>query len=175
MSIRERIEDAGILYSVGRAVGALLSTLVAVAATSRRRRPEGTLSASGRNKPMGDREAFEAFLADEMRSICGVVNYNILYQGKMHRIEHVFYKWLRCNLAHKAELPTDIRFDPCGAGGVGTAIASNGTLTLGHGWLGGLVDAVIRAPENADQFGTPSQSPLPIQVHNVGVIGGACR
>jgi hypothetical protein len=30
--------------------------------------------------------------------------------------------------------------------------------------LDGLVDAVVHAPENADQFGTPPRPPLPIHL-----------
>jgi hypothetical protein len=110
MSIRARIEDATILYTIGRPQAALLCVLTAVAATSRRRRPNTTRSDRDPPKKMGDGEAFEAFLSDEMPRICNVVNYCIEFRGQTHRIEHVWYKWLRCELAHEASLPTDIDF-----------------------------------------------------------------
>jgi hypothetical protein len=170
MSIRARIEDAMILYTIGRPEAALLSVLVAVAATSRRRRPPTSPSVRKPGKLMMDREAFESFLADEMPRICRVVNYNILYRAEMHRIEHIFYKWMRSSLAHEAELPADICFDRDPTPGVfRSAVRADGTLVLSHGWLNGLADAVIYASENADQFGTPPQPPSLVPLPNINI------
>jgi hypothetical protein len=174
MSIRSRIEDAIILYTIGRPEAALLCALVAVAATSRKRRPHSTPSQRKPGKDMGDGEAFEAFLADEMPGICRVRNYHIKYRENMHRIEHVFYKWMRCSLAHEGELPHDLHFaaDP-EPNVIRTEIAPDGTLTLSHGWLDRLADAVVSAPENADQFGVPPALPVPIYLPHIDLtIGG---
>lgn len=163
MSIRARVEDAIALFAAGRHDGALLSVLIAIAATSRRRRPESTLSIRKPGKSMGDGEAFEAFLADEMVNICRVKNYNVMFRGKLQRLEHVFYKWLRCELTHKGGLPKDVVFEPQQSpGGMRIVVDRKNGIRLSHGWLDGLVNAVINAPENRDQFGDPSQPPIPL-------------
>ena len=163
MSIRARIEDAIALFAAGRHEGALLSVLIAVAATSRRQRPDSTPSVRNHGKPMGDGEAFEAFLADEMVNICRVKNFNVMFRGKLHRLEHVLYKWLRCELTHKGGLPNDVVFEPQQApGGMSVAVNPGKCLRLSHGWLDGLVNAVVNASENRDQFGDPPQPPFPL-------------
>lgn len=173
MSIRARVEDAAILYSIGRPEGSLLAVLIAIAATSRRRRPKGTASVRNPGALMGDGEAFEAFLNDEMERISRVINFNVEFRGHLHRIEHIFYKWLRCDLAHEATMPSDVAFEPDPKPTVTrTGVRNDGTLVLSHGWLDGLVDAVIHAPENADQFGIPPAFPLPIELPRVGLIVG---
>lgn len=170
MSIRARIEDATILYTIGRPEAALLCVLTAVAATSRRRRDQKTPSVRRPGKPMGDGEAFEAFLSDEMPRISGVAEFKVNYKGQISRIEHVLYKWMRCELAHEASLPTDIRFEPDPSPGIQrTAIGDDGSLTLSHGWLDGFVDAVVSAPENVDQFGSPPALPMPIHLPKIDV------
>jgi hypothetical protein len=175
MSIRARIEDAAILCAIGRYEAALLCVLTALAATSRRRRPEKTTKSIRRpGKAMGDGEAFEAFLSDEMPTICRVKEFNVQYKGKSLRIEHVFYKWLRCSLAHEARLPKDIHFESDPSPGIlRTAIGSDGSLTLSHGWIDGFTNSIVKAPENADQFGSPPAIQLPIYLPKIDAwIGG---
>lgn len=112
---------------------------------------------------MGDAEAFETFVGEEMVSICGAENFNVRFRGDMHRIESVFYKWLRCELAHAGSLPSDVHFvrdQP--SGGRMISVEPSSGLTLGHGWLIALIDVVINAPENRDQFGDSSTLPLPL-------------
>ncbi|MBI1826077.1 MAG: hypothetical protein HY287_02350 [Planctomycetes bacterium] len=163
MSIRARVEDAITLFAAGRHEGALLSVLIAIAATSRRRKPDGTGSQKHAGKLMGDGEAFEAFLADEMVNICRVQNFNVMFRGKLHRLEHILYKWLRCELAHKAGLPSDVVFDsPTVPGQMSIAVDPNTGIRLSHGWLDGLVNSVVNASENRDQFGDPPQPPFPL-------------
>lgn len=107
MSIARRIEDAKILYDLGRHEGALLSVLVAVGATSRLRLPQGTLSRRKPKEKMSDGEAFETFLAEEM---AGPGRCSVWFGGKCNPAESLFYKWLRCRLAHEGGLPEQIVF-----------------------------------------------------------------
>jgi hypothetical protein len=147
MSIRARVEDAMFLWGNGRQEGAFLSALVAVAATSRRRFPD--------RKAVSDREAFERFI-----SAAHTVRLSVEYRGEVHPIEHVLYKWLRCELVHEGEVPVDIAFMPDhdpGALSVRAGGAPEFVLMLSHGWLQHLVGAVVGAPEN----GTLSRSPWP--------------
>jgi len=170
MSIRARVEDAIALFAAGRHEGALLSVLIAIAATSRRRRPESTPSIRKPGKSMGDGEAFEAFLADEMVNICRVQNFNVMFRGQLHRLEHVLYKWHRCELTHKGGLPNDVIFEaPQYPGGMSVAVDPGKSLRLSHGWLDGLVNAVVNASENRDQFGDPPKPPFPLYLSGFDV------
>ena len=142
MSIRGRVEDAMFLWENGRQEGAFLSALVAVAATSRRRFPD--------HKAVRDREAFERFVA-----AAHTVHLSVEYRGKVHPIEHVLYKWLRCELVHEGEIPIDIAFMPDDhpdALSVRAGGAPEFVLMFSHGWLHHLVGAVVAAPENGDLF-----------------------
>lgn len=169
MSIRDRIQETCLLLALDRPAGALLSLLAAVGATSRRRFPTGTLSRRRPNQPMRDGEAFETFLADEMTKICRVQNYNVLFRGQMHRLEHVLYKWLRCELVHAGGLPADVTLVPSTEPGtMSLSLDPIKGITLSHGWFDGIAGAVINAPENRDQFGDPPTAPLPFAVSFFG-------
>lgn len=109
MSITARLQDAKLLYDNGRYEGALLSVLVAAAGTSRKRYPHGTISRRDPKKKMGDGEAFETFIAEEMQRVGTCAVY---FNDECNSAEKVFYKWLRCSLAHEAELPNEICFRP---------------------------------------------------------------
>jgi hypothetical protein len=173
MSIRVRVEDAHILYAIGRPEAALLSLVTAAAATSRKRRPQGTPSGRNPGKQMGDGEAFELFVEDEMPNMCRVKHYNVKYRDEMVRLEHVFWKWLRCELSHAAALPHDIRFEPDSKPGhMSVSIKDDGTLVLSHGWLDALSRVLVAAPENLGEFGDPPSAPLPIHLPKIGLSIG---
>lgn len=172
VSIRTRIEDAMIQHTIGRPEAALLSILTAVSATSRRRRPRGTPSERDPKRKMSDSEAFRLFLQDHMPKIAGAANFNVVFRGQMHPLERVLYKWLRCELAHDADLPSDIRFEPePQPGRIKIAVEDSG-LTLSHGLLDRLADVVITAPENADMFGSPPTPPTPIYLPKLDLTIG---
>jgi hypothetical protein len=142
MSIRDRIEDAKFLWQNGRHEGAFLSALLAVAATARLRYPD--------RKAVKDGEAFTQFFKNARPGNLGVE-----FRGELHPIEHIFYKWLRCELVHEGGLPVDIKFmDNTApnslsfrAGG-----APNFVLLLSYSWFEHLVAIVASAPENASIF-----------------------
>jgi hypothetical protein len=94
MSIHDRLVDADILWTAGRREGALFSTLVAVTAIARREHPG-----------LGDGEAFRTFLADRHSW-----SIKIEHRGQLVTIEQLMWKWLRCELAHRAALPVDVQF-----------------------------------------------------------------
>jgi hypothetical protein len=137
MSIRARLDDAVLLWRSGRREGAFLSVLVAVAATSRLRHGKGVT----------DRNAFEQFVAS-----AHPVRLSVEFRGELHPIEHIFYKWLRCELVHEGGLPIDIEFMPVSEPGglsVRAGGAPNFVLLLSEAWFEHLVAAVVAAPENA--------------------------
>ena len=134
--VHNRIDDAFFLWSSGRREGAFLSALIAVAATARRRYPH-----------MKDREGFEQFLRDSHSVRIGVE-----YRGECQQIEHIFYKWLRCQLVHEGGLPVDIQFmtdDEPHLMSVRAGGAPEYVLKIGHGWFHHMVSCVTQALENA--------------------------
>lgn len=139
MSIEDRLTDADLLWKHGRREGALLSVLVAIAATARKAFPEIT----------GDRASFEAFMKTTHGWTIGVE-----HRGQVVDLDHLFYKWLRCELVHTGTLPVDLRIedqlgDP-NANSVRAGGAPDYTVLLGPGWYRFLVNAVRNAPANAD-------------------------
>ena len=154
MTIRARLEDAHFLHQHGRYEGALLSVLVAAAASSRRRFPKGAApSRTNPAKDMGDREAFETFIAEQLPVVSDRGVFRVWFQGQLRPIGEVFYKWLRCTLAHEAELPPEIQFvtNPRPRGLLVRHLAGPPeAIMLSHNLVIFLADMVARAPENAD-------------------------
>ncbi len=142
MSIKNRIEDAIFLWQNDKFEGALLSVLIAVAATAR-------LRFSDRNK-ITDKEAFERFLNESSK-----IKTKVEFRGECRPIENIFYKWLRCELVHEGTSPPDIKFVPSKepnalmirAGG-----APEYTLKLSDNWFQHLVGIVVQSPENKGVF-----------------------
>lgn len=142
MSIHARVEDARFLWQHGRYEGALLSALSAVAATARLRYPD--------RKAVKDGDAFKQFL-ESAHSI----RLSVEFRGELHTIEHIFYKWLRCELVHEGGLPVDIQFmedDEPGALSVRAGGKPEFILKLSRGWFHHLLHAVTSAPENRRAF-----------------------
>lgn len=141
MSINDKIIDAQLLYANGRKEGALLSILVAVAATSRKRYPSGTKT---------DHKAFTDFLAEEMPKVTRIQNFNVKYRNKMVSIQELFYKYVRCNLTHEAELPDDIRFETSDQLFVNV---DDDCITFSDRLIDVLATVVCNAEENSNEFG----------------------
>lgn len=137
--IRDRVDDALLLWEYGRREGAFLCALVAFAATARRRYPK-----------MSDRGSFERFLADSHKE-----RVSVEYRGRCHPIETIMYKWLRCQLVHEGETPVDLKFmDEQEPGG--TSVRAGGApeyiLKIGFGWFDHMFAQVCGAPENSGEF-----------------------
>jgi hypothetical protein len=143
MSVEARIEDALLLWKSGRREGAFLVALVAVAATSRKRFTD--------RKAVTDRDAFERFLQAAHN-----VRLSVEYRGECHPIEHILYKWFRCELIHEGGLPVDIEFfadkEP-GCLSVRAGGKPEFVLKVSTSWFQHLIDAVTTAPENKGRFG----------------------
>ena len=146
MSIRTRIEDANILLKLGRKEGALLATLVAVAATSRKRYPK--------TKTMPDGRAFKKFVSEELSKYgpgwSTDRKVKIQFRGKLLWLPHVLYKFVRCELAHEAELPEYVSFR--NENGLNITILDNREITFSNELIPYLIKIVIEAPENSDLF-----------------------
>lgn len=99
---------------------------------------------------MTDRDAFERFL-----TTAHSVRLSVEYRGESHPIEHIFYKWFRCELVHEGGLPIDIEFMPDDAPGALSVRAGGApefVLKVSEGWFHHLVTSVISAPENTEAF-----------------------
>lgn len=154
MSIRERLEDAQLLWNNGRIHGAWIQVLVAAAATSRFRFP----------RPMTDREAFTAFIREvtptildgRTPAIAGGISVNFYehVRGDGASLDHIIYAHLRCNLVHEAVLADEVRL--CKSrivdGQLVAELQGVGTpqlpLTIPDFWVIHLAKAVAEAPEN---------------------------
>lgn len=162
MGIRARLDDASFLYQSGRRDGALLSVLVALAATSRRRYPR---------EQYNDRDAFVRFVVEEMPVITagGVKNYNVRVPGVepaefpdgLMPLGECLYRFVRCNLAHEATLPSNVEFIATDPGSISVEI-TDAKIRLSDSFMDRLSQAVIYAPENADAF--PEVAEIPPEV-----------
>ena len=141
MSIRDRVEDAELLGAHNRYEGAFLSALSAVAATARLRYPD--------RKAVKDGDAFKQFLERSPGWL------NVEFRGECHSVEHIFYKWLRCELVHEGGLPVGIQFMPDTTPGA-LSVRAGGKpeyiLKLSYSWFHYLLSAVRNAPENHEVF-----------------------
>ena len=161
MSIRQRIEDAKILWENDRFEGAIIHILIALAGTIRKRYPK---------KEYSDTKAFRLFIKDEVLKITnGPEGFPIYYDGKANiPVEDILYKFIRCELIHEGSLPTNIELtkpefekcDPFGKNPDGkpydTGIFNHLKLyeILGFpiGWIWNMLKVIVDAPENIDEF-----------------------
>lgn len=144
MSIENRIAKAERDLAERDYENALLQVLVAVAATARKRYPNET-----------DRNAFESFLKDDFgRKIQPNISIRggyikVAFVDRTETLEHILYKFVRCNLMHEAGIPPEITFLPID----GFHLAPRGTtLEIGYGVIEILIRIVKEAPENATLF-----------------------
>jgi len=185
MSIRERLDDARILFAQGRRDGALLSVLIAVAATSRRRYPRTT---------MRDDEAFIRFLLDEHPAVVKISDWvptceddyircihpdKVLDEGgnrvggwwfkvpgsgergwpdEMMPLATCLYKFVRNSLAHEGILPSNVEFVDSEAGQLTFQVLED-RLRISNSLMDGLGAAVTYAPENFDLFPDIAETP----------------
>ena len=134
MGIRNRVTDALLLFENGRHEGAFLNALVAVAATARR---------ASHDPHASDRECFESFLDNQSGP-----KISVEYRGECHKLSHILYKWLRCELVHEGGVPIDIEFIDSNDCVVRAGGAPEYILQLSLGWFRWLIRSVVQAPCN---------------------------
>ncbi|MEJ8867234.1 hypothetical protein [Pseudomonas jessenii] len=166
MSIREQVEDAIFLANNGRHVGALTIMMLAIAASSRKVFPQGTMSLKepkkGKPEKMYDEEAFTLYLGGRIRTLLfnpvmgaghGDSGVMVSFRGQMLDLAYILYKYYRCALIHEANLPEDVEFISTENDSSVTVITKGDKLALGHGWIHLLIDSVVNDPCNAKEFG----------------------
>lgn len=136
--IKNRISDASLLWDSDRRESAFLLTVVSVAAVSRLRYPNDK-----------DGEAFRKTFQDFMR-----VSLKVEFRGQLESIENIFYKWIRCELIHEANIPIDIEFFD-DKGNDKMSVRAGGhpeyKLKIGTGWFFHLKKSILEAPELASE------------------------
>ncbi len=165
MSVKERIEDAKLLWDAGRKEGAFIMILVAVAATARKRYPKppkGKKPVPETQRPhpgeyASDSNSFKTFLLDEMEKITGGVKYNfaVPFQGKDKvALEDILYAHLRCHMVHEGETPPTITFtEPVVENGKSQSVLRlRDPLGLPEFWLWNMARVVAESPENRPLF-----------------------
>jgi hypothetical protein len=145
MSIRDRVEDALLLWKHGHHEGGLLNILVAIAASARKQYP----------RPCTDCDSFVTFLEPRIVKASHVSIEGIQFRDEMLTPAKLFYTWFRCQLVHEGELPIDTEFIDKGnsllvkAGG-----GPRPPLQISHAWFWVLVATVSEADERGgDQTG----------------------
>ena len=144
MSIEARIRDAQLLYANKHYDGALLSVLVALAATARKRYP--------RDQCYGDKEAFTRFFKEEFYRVSPLkVGGDTVLEVGDRRVtfQDFLYEYMRCSLVHEAELPADVRFEPPLDR---FRITAGKPVIMSHGVLTYLIEIVVTAAENTGIF-----------------------
>jgi hypothetical protein len=149
MSIRERLEDAQILWNNDRKQGAWIQVLIAAAATSGLRFP---------GQSVGD--AFRGFIREVTPTIVdgispavpGGIDVILNAEGPDQiELAQVVYKHLRCNLLHEAVMPADVRLSESRMvdGKLVADFLAGTPLIIPDFWVLHLAKAVANAPENA--------------------------
>jgi hypothetical protein len=95
MSIDNRLADADILWTYGRREGAFLSLLLAVEPIARREHPD----------VKGGGAAYQAFIDSRLPE-----SSRLRFRQKPVTVGELMWYWMRCELAHKGTLPTDLQF-----------------------------------------------------------------
>lgn len=147
MSIKNRIEDAQLLWKAGRKEGAFVLALIAVAATSRKRYP----------KPIKDHKAFKQFILDEMGNVTGGPSKNVAFPFKGNDktpLEDILYHHLRCQLVHEGTMPESIVFTPpmIEKNKRYNVLRLTDPLGFPEGWVLNLIQVVQHTSENVDLF-----------------------
>lgn len=150
MSIKDRIEDAEMLWSQGRKEGAWVQALVAAAATARKRYP----------KPMPDNEAFKSFIRGYIPTIMygkpspKGFDANIIF-GDIP-FEDILYKHIRCHLLHEADISELVSFSESKTldGKLQATLSVGKPHRLPDFLVLHLIKVIKEVPENADLFGT---------------------
>jgi hypothetical protein len=94
VSIRDRLVDADVLWTAGRREGALFSALVAVTAIGRHKYPR-----------LPDGQAFCKVFTDQYSW-----GSRIEHRSQFLTVEELMWKWMRCEMAHRGELPFHVQF-----------------------------------------------------------------
>lgn len=146
MSVRNRIDEARMLFDAGHDHAALILVATAIAASSRLKYPKSVVKS--------DKEAFVRYLDERLNYI--FLGFEspapfMTYGDDERRVTigEIIYVEFRCNLVHEAGLPegVDIVSDKSP-----TLSHGDGKTQIGRGWLPILFNAVIHDPQHRHIF-----------------------
>lgn len=147
MSVRERLDDARVLWAAGRKEGAFLLILCAADATARKRYPD-----------MGVGDRFRQYIRDEMAIITGGPKYGVVlpFDGGHAPLEDILYRHLRCSFVHEGMPSPKIVFtDPVEKDGVRQNVVHlREPLGLPINFAWNLFRALCDSPENGESQGS---------------------
>ena len=170
MSIKAHLESAIFLAENEQYLTAFTLTMVAIAASARKRFPETVVTRRGKTEyKTKDKEAFMLFLGGRLRadglimqeheSDIGPSGTILSSHGNSFTLEQLIYEQHRCTLIHEGSTPPtafirshndDYAGDPRSSYGFSYP---NGVLTLDYGWIYKLADLIAGAPINGREFG----------------------
>lgn len=158
MSVKDRLEEANILWESGKVEGAWIQVLIATASTARKRFP--TLSDGQAFKklirqiaPTIIDQSFSPAYGGEIKIVFGSgVN------AKKRDLDDVLYKHLRCYLLHEAKMPPDIGFSKSRIvnGRRESDLVVGKFLIIPDYYVLNLAKAISEAPENIADCGSLS-------------------
>lgn len=153
MTVRDRLEDASLLWGHNRRHGAWIQILIATAATSKKRFPQ-----------LKDGESFRKFIRQVSRTIItgdsslSPTEVTVIFNadsGDGLELDKLFYKHLRCNLLHEAMVGPEIVFSESTVsdGQLIAELKGGDPLTIPDFWALHLALAVATAAENVATCG----------------------
>ena len=89
------------------------------------------------------------FLGEELTKRIRVGKFMVKFRNKMILLQDLFYKFVRCELAHEAHIPEDIKFTE---GDTLHVKVDEKEISLSEKFIGILFDIVIKAEENKEEF-----------------------
>ena len=150
MSVRERVQEAEVLWKSNKKEGAWIQSMIATAATARKRYP----------RPMPDSQSFKQYVKDISWTIFtgspkppNLQNGQVLFVLGERPFEDILYRDFRCAWVHEAGLEeaglTETTID--GNKAIETLVVGKKT-QLPDNWVLNLLNAIRWSPENFDEF-----------------------
>lgn len=176
MSIRQQIDDAVFLASVGRYVGSLSILMLAVSASARKTFPQKIKNRKNKwEYVVKDRDAFVRFLRNRFLSLfssgvdgldSNISLFGTSFLGEISSVEEVLYRYYRCTLVHEGALPCNVEFlsSPTGSESGSLSLEFSGSadkVVFYHGIIEVLIRAVREAKCNGFEFGIRHVSLVP--------------
>ena len=167
IGIVSRLDEAKLLYLNGFKEGALISLLVAVAATARDRYPRDRYS---------DNKSFKGFLKDGMCNgdFWGPNIYLLAkmdFQGKVQPLENILYDIIRCDLLHESKLSDLVRYEKKPSDNFVLRIGEEGNFIFQDSLLECLFRVVHNAQENLELFNGKFLRPRRESSVKIGKLG----
>lgn len=148
MSIKDRVNEAKILWDLGHKEGAWTLALIATAATAKKKYPH----------PMPDNESFKKFIRGIAPTIMvgksSPIGTDVQVLFGMIPFEDIMYTHLRCCLVHEADLSEEVLLSESIKIGdkLEAKLVVGNPVQLPDFYVLNLINAIKEAPENSELF-----------------------